>query len=52
MPSGSSLPPKIYLADVQVERLSRSLPVHHPITISCNYISGSHDSLTALCKDQ
>uniref|UniRef100_A0A452SE65 Uncharacterized protein n=1 Tax=Ursus americanus TaxID=9643 RepID=A0A452SE65_URSAM len=41
-PAATSLSPEMYLADVQVERFSRSLLVHHPITINCNYVSGSH----------
>uniref|UniRef100_A0A7N5JDY3 Uncharacterized protein n=1 Tax=Ailuropoda melanoleuca TaxID=9646 RepID=A0A7N5JDY3_AILME len=38
-PAATSLSPEMYLADVQVERFSRSLLVHHPITINCNYVS-------------
>uniref|UniRef100_A0A667GU73 Uncharacterized protein n=1 Tax=Lynx canadensis TaxID=61383 RepID=A0A667GU73_LYNCA len=49
--AATSLSPKIYLADVQMERFSISLLVHHPITINRNYISSSH-CVQVLCKDQ
>lgn len=41
-PAATSLSPEMYLADVQVEKFSRSLLVHHPITVNHNYVSDSH----------
>uniref|UniRef100_A0A8C0JJ47 Uncharacterized protein n=1 Tax=Canis lupus dingo TaxID=286419 RepID=A0A8C0JJ47_CANLU len=38
--AATSLSPEIYLADIQVERFSRSLLVHHPITINCIDVHG------------
>uniref|UniRef100_A0A8C4N4A7 Uncharacterized protein n=1 Tax=Equus asinus asinus TaxID=83772 RepID=A0A8C4N4A7_EQUAS len=38
----TSLSPKTYLADVQLERYPTILLVHHPITINHNYLSDSH----------
>lgn len=40
-PAATPLSPETYLADVQVERYSRSFLIHHPITINHNSLSGS-----------
>uniref|UniRef100_A0A8C0P1T1 Uncharacterized protein n=1 Tax=Canis lupus familiaris TaxID=9615 RepID=A0A8C0P1T1_CANLF len=48
--AATSLSPEIYLADIQVERFSRSLLVHHPITINCIDSIYIHQNL--LMKDR
>uniref|UniRef100_A0A8C5ZMA6 Uncharacterized protein n=1 Tax=Marmota marmota marmota TaxID=9994 RepID=A0A8C5ZMA6_MARMA len=41
-PAATSLSTETYLADIQVERYSRSSLVHHPIIINHNYLSDSY----------
>lgn len=47
-PAATALSPDTHLAHVQEERDSRSLLVHHPITINHNYSSGSQTYTTLL----